>query len=143
MRLGHTGMTPTDLIHRINEKHRALLPIPMHTFCMATHPRVGSSSAVYRVFSSSPLYDPHLLRLICQFACPIFIPLPTLEEAEKMKIPAIQLQAANHDWKVEPMDQQMEEEEENSEEEKWSAYWDDDETSDWLYDDLQLPSIFM
>ena len=46
----------------------------MHTFSMATHPRVGRLSAVYRVLCSSPLYDPYLLLVIWQFARSTFIP---------------------------------------------------------------------
>ena len=43
----------TDMITTINQKHQQAQITSMHTFIMATHPRVGGSSAVYRIFRST------------------------------------------------------------------------------------------
>ncbi len=39
----------------------------MHTFTLATHPRVGAASVVHRVLCSSSLYDCRLLRVIWRY----------------------------------------------------------------------------
>ena len=57
----------------------------MHTFSMATHPRVGRSCVVYRVFRSSPMYDPHLFRLIWRFLYISEVLPASQEQVEEME----------------------------------------------------------
>ncbi len=74
-----------ETIAHVNQCQRQRQTDTMHTFTLATHPRIGRDSAVYRVFYSSPLYDAYLLLHIWRY---IYIAewLPTFQlELEVME----------------------------------------------------------
>ncbi len=56
-----------EIIARVNHEQRQRQIDTMHTFALATHPRVGHDSAVYRVLRSSPLYDAHVMQHIWRY----------------------------------------------------------------------------
>ncbi len=73
------GQQLTHCITRVNAEQSARQRYAMLTFMLATHPRVGHASAVYRVLRTSRLYDAQLLRHIWQYVY-VAEMLPTCEE---------------------------------------------------------------
>ncbi len=68
----------TDIIRRVNVKHKAAYLTAMNALLLGTHARVGAASSIL-TFITSPRFDRHLLPLIFSF---LFRALPsTLDEA--------------------------------------------------------------
>ncbi len=83
--MGFDDIRTSDIIARVNTEQRQRQIHTMHTFTLATHPRIGHASPVHRVLSTSRLYDAHVLRHIWQYVYVLEMMPTCVAEAEELE----------------------------------------------------------